>query len=201
LLIQGNGAWNGTQLINSTYFNEMVNTSQDLNKSYGYLWWLNGKPSFMVPTSQIVFPGSYAPDAPADMFAGLGKNSQIMSIAPSRGLVVIRMGDVPSSPDSGVPFLFCNQIWQKINYLDCALEINNPELEKIALVPNPASNTISISNIEYEKYTIELFDMIGKSVLKVSNQSIIDISKLASSVYCVKVQQGNNIQTQKLIKK
>ena len=42
LLIQGNGAWNGNQLINSTYFNEMVNTSQTLNKSYGYLWWLNG---------------------------------------------------------------------------------------------------------------------------------------------------------------
>ena len=201
LLIQGNGAWNGTQLINSTYFNEMVNTSQDLNKSYGYLWWLNGKPSFMVPTSQIVFPGSYAPDAPADMFAGLGKNSQIVSIAPSRGLVIIRMGDVPSSPDSGVPFLFCNQIWQKINDLDCTLESNNPELDKIAIMPNPATNTISVSNIAYEKYTIEIFDMIGKSIIKVSNQNLVDISELASSVYVVKVQQGNQIQTQKLIKK
>ena len=201
LLIQGNGAWNGTQLINSTYFNEMVNTSQDLNKSYGYLWWLNGKPSFMVPTSQIVFPGSYAPNAPSDMISGLGRDGQIVSLSQSRGLVFIRMGEAPSSESSDVPTIFCNQIWQKINYLDCALEINNPELEKIALVPNPASNTISISNIESEKYTIELFDMIGKSVLKVSNQSIIDISKLASSVYCVKVQQGNNIQTQKLIKK
>jgi hypothetical protein len=155
----------------------------------------------MVPTSQIVFPGSYAPDAPADMFAGLGKNSQIVSIAPSRGLVIIRMGDVPSSPDSGVPFLFCNQIWQKINDLDCTLESNNPELDKIAIMPNPATNTISVSNIEYEKYTIEIFDMIGKSIIKVSNQNLVDISELASSVYVVKVQQGNQIQTQKLIKK
>jgi CubicO group peptidase (beta-lactamase class C family) len=201
LLIQGNGFWNGTQLINSTYFNEMVNTSQNLNKSYGYLWWLNGKPSFMVPTSQIVFPGSYAPDAPADMFAGLGRNSQIVSIAPSRGLVVIRMGDVPSSPDSGVPFLFCNQIWQKINELDCTLEINNQELKKIVIGPNPATNTISISNIESEKYSVEIFDMIGNSILKVSNQSTIDISLLASGIYLVNVRQGNQSQTQKFIKR
>ncbi|MBL0013307.1 MAG: serine hydrolase [Flavobacterium sp.] len=121
LLMQGNGAWNGNQLINSTYFNEMINTSQTLNKSYGYLWWLNGKQSFMVPTSQIVFPGSYAPDAPDDMFAGIGKNGQIVSIAPGRGLVVIRMGDAPDS--SEVPFTLCNQIWQKINELDCNLAI------------------------------------------------------------------------------
>jgi CubicO group peptidase (beta-lactamase class C family) len=201
LLIQGNGSWNGTQLINSTYFNEMINTSQNFNKSYGYLWWLNGKPSFMVPTSQIVFPGSYAPDAPSDMFAGLGKNSQIMSISPSRGLVIIRMGDVPSSPDSGVPFLFCNQIWQKINELDCTLEINNQELKKIVIGPNPGTTTISISNIESEKYSVEIFDMIGNSILKVSNQSTIDISFLASGVYLVNVQQGNQSQTQKLIKR
>lgn len=201
LLIQGNGSWNGTQLINNTYFNEMVNTSQNLNKSYGYLWWLNGKPSFMVPTSQIVFPGSYAPDAPSDMFAGLGKNSQIMSIAPSRGLVIIRMGDVPSSPDSGVPFLFCNQIWQKINELDCTLEINNQELKKIVIGQNPATNTISISNIESEKYNVEIFDMIGNSILKVSNQNTIDISFLASGIYLINVQQGNQSQTQKLIKR
>lgn len=201
LLIEGNGAWNGNQLINSTYFNEMVNTSQTLNKSYGYLWWLNGKQNFMVPTSQIVFPGSYAPDAPADMFAGLGKNSQIMSIAPSRGLVIIRMGDVPNSPDSGVPFLFCNQIWQKINNLDCSLNLNDHEINTIVIEPNPATNTISISNVESENYSIEIFDMIGKSILKVSNQNVIDISKLASSVYIVMVQHGNEIQTKKLIKK
>jgi hypothetical protein len=82
LLIQGNGAWNGTQLINSTYFNEMVNTSQNLNKSYGYLWWLNGKPSFMVPTSQIVFLGSYAPRCTCRYdLLDWEEDSQIVSIA------------------------------------------------------------------------------------------------------------------------
>ena len=45
----------------------------------------------MLPTSQIVFPGSYAPAAPSDMFAGLGKNGQIVSISKRLGLVVVRM--------------------------------------------------------------------------------------------------------------
>ena len=201
LLIQGNGAWNGTQLINSTYFNEMVNTSQNLNKSYGYLWWLNGKQSYMLPTTQIVFPGSYAPNAPSDMISGLGKDGQIVSLSQSRGLVFIRMGEAPSSGSSEITTIFCDQIWQKINELDCTLEINDQELNKIVIGPNPATNTISISNIESEKYSVEIFDMIGNSILKVSNQSTIDISFLASGIYLVNVQQGNQSQNQKLIKR
>ncbi|NBU81401.1 MAG: T9SS C-terminal target domain-containing protein [Flavobacteriaceae bacterium] len=201
LLIQGNGTWNGNQLINSSYLNEMVNTSQNLNKSYGYLWWLNGKQSYMLPTTQIVFPGSYAPNAPSDMISGLGRDGQIVSISQSRGLVFIRMGEAPSSESSDVPTIFCNQIWQKINELDCTLEINDQELNKIVIEPNPATNTISISNIESEKYSVEIFDMIGSSILKVSNQSTLDISFLASGIYLVNVQRGNQSQTQKLIKR
>jgi CubicO group peptidase (beta-lactamase class C family) len=200
LLIQGNGAWNGTQLINSTYFNEMVNTSQNLNKSYGYLWWLNGKPNYMLPTTQLIFPGSYAVNAPSDMIAGLGRDGQIVSISQSSGLVFVRMGEAPSSTSS-VPTIFCNQIWQKINELDCTLEINDQELNKIVIGPNPATNSISISNVESEKYSVEIFDMIGNSILKVSNQRTIDISFLASGIYLVNVQQGNQSQTQKLIKR
>jgi len=200
LLIQGNGSWNGTQLINNTYFNEMVNTSQNLNKSYGYLWWLNGKPNYMLPTTQLIFPGSYAVNAPSDMIAGLGRDGQIVSISQSSGLVFVRMGEAPSSTSS-VPTIFCNQIWQKINELDCTLEINDQEPNKIVIGPNPATNTILISNIESEKYSVEIFDMIGNSILKVSNQNTLDISYIASGIYLVKVQQGNQSQTQKLIKR
>jgi CubicO group peptidase (beta-lactamase class C family) len=198
LLIQGNGAWNGNQLINSTYFNEMINTSQTLNKSYGYLWWLNGKPSFMVPTSQIVFPGSYAPDAPADMFAGLGKNGQIMSIAPSEGLVMIRMGDAPNS--SKVPFTLCNQIWQYINNLDCNLSATENISKKISIYPNPSHNAIQIANLSNEKYEVKILNLIGKVVLLKSNESTIDISNLARGMYFISVTQDGKNQTKRFIK-
>jgi CubicO group peptidase (beta-lactamase class C family) len=44
ILVQNGGTWNTTPVLTDpAYFQQMVNTSQDLNKSYGYLWWLNGK--------------------------------------------------------------------------------------------------------------------------------------------------------------
>jgi len=41
LLILNKGKWNGNIILSDTnYYNQMLNTSQLLNKSYGYLWWL-----------------------------------------------------------------------------------------------------------------------------------------------------------------
>lgn len=63
ILIQNHAVWNGDTLLHDVnYFNSMINTSQQLNKSYGYLWWLAGKESFMLPETQFVFNGSWAPD-------------------------------------------------------------------------------------------------------------------------------------------
>jgi CubicO group peptidase (beta-lactamase class C family) len=198
LLIQGNGAWNGNQLINTTYFNAMVNTSQDLNKSYGYLWWLNGKENFMVPTSQLVFPGSYAPDAPTDMIAGLGKNGQFVSISPSTGLVMIRMGDAPDSSD--VPFILCNQIWQYINNLDCNLSVADNNKNRISIYPNPTESIIHIANLADEDYEVKITSILGKILLQKKNQNVIDISNLSHGIYFATVKQGNKIQTQKFLK-
>lgn len=201
LLIHGNGSWNGNQLINSSYFNEMIDTSQNLNKSYGYLWWLNGKQNFMVPTSQLVFPGSYAPDAPADMIAGIGKNSQFVCVSPSNGLVMIRMGDPPASAESDVPFLFLNQIWQKINNLDCNLGVQEPALEPHRISPNPATDFITIAMTNGKNCTIEIFNVLGHSVLRADNQRTLDISMLSSGIYTVVIQEGSQHMITKLIKK
>jgi hypothetical protein len=91
----------------------MINTSQQLNLSYGYLWWLNGKPSFMSPGSQLVIPAAITPNAPADMYAAMGKNGQYINVVPSQRLVVLRMGDNPDN--SLVPYTYQNQIWEKLN--------------------------------------------------------------------------------------
>ncbi len=118
LFIQNNCVWNSdTLLYDTAYKNAMINTSQQINYAYGYLWWLNGKGSYMVPSSQLVIPGSYAPSAPADMYAAIGKNGQIVSVVPSKGLVVIRMGNDPGEGE--VPFLLCDNLWQRLNYVMC----------------------------------------------------------------------------------
>lgn len=113
ILLLNEGVWNGNRILSESYFSLMKNTSQNLNKSYGYLTWLNGKASYMVPYYQAAFNGSISPNAPADMFAAMGKNGQLLNIVPSQGLIVVRMGD---DPDTGlVPFLFQDDLWEVLN--------------------------------------------------------------------------------------
>ncbi|NHF58062.1 serine hydrolase [Flavobacteriaceae bacterium TP-CH-4] len=111
------GTWDNNQILADTaYFNEMVNTSQDLNKSYGYLWWLNGKESYRSPGLELQFPGKLIPNAPDDLIAGLGKDDQKLHIVPSKGLVIVRMGDDAGEALLG-PSSFDNELWEKINAL------------------------------------------------------------------------------------
>ena len=116
LLMQNKGDWNGTKIVSETYFNEMTNTSQELNKAYGYCWWLNGKDSFMGTTSQDIQQGSLIPNAPSDMIAALGANDQKIYIVPSKGLVVVRCGESAGVNQLGLSS-FDNELWEKLNEL------------------------------------------------------------------------------------
>lgn len=144
LLILNKGNWNGQQIMTDTaYFQQMVSTSQQLNKSYGYLWWLNGKPSFMIPTSQFVFPGPFCPNAPDDMVAAIGKDGQLLNVVESQNLVWVRMGEAPSS--TPVPFLLNDAIWQQLNALtDCntteASLRSDDDDPAVQLFPNPGTD-------------------------------------------------------------
>lgn len=114
LLNLNRGNWNGTQLLNETFFDEMINTSQSMNKSYGYLWWLNGKESYRTPASVDVFTGSLIPNAPNDLFAGLGARDQKLYVIPSLNIVIVRMGDAADTVLLG-PSGYDNLLWEKIN--------------------------------------------------------------------------------------
>lgn len=114
LLALNKGQWKTQQVVNSAYFDAMVSTSQNINKSYGYLWWLNGKDSFRLPQTQLQFPGSIIPSAPADMYMALGKNDQKIYVVPSRKMVIIRMGDAADDVNMALSD-FDETLWQKIN--------------------------------------------------------------------------------------
>ncbi|MCZ4222847.1 serine hydrolase domain-containing protein [Pedobacter rhodius] len=116
LLALNNGKWNNEQIINESYFSESIKSSQSINPSYGYLWWLNGKNTYMIPGSQTVFQGSLVPNAPVDMYAAMGASDQRIYIIPSKKMVVVRMGNAsdPANPSFAVSG-FDNALWQKIN--------------------------------------------------------------------------------------
>ncbi len=116
LLALNKGKWNNEQIINETFFNESISSSQDINPSYGYLWWLNGKTKFMIPGEQTVYQGYLVPNAPADMYAAMGAYDQRIYVIPGKKMVVIRMGNAsnPSNPNFAVSG-FDNDLWEKIN--------------------------------------------------------------------------------------
>jgi CubicO group peptidase (beta-lactamase class C family) len=114
LLMLNKGKWNQDAILTDTaYFNQQVNTSQNLNLSYGYLTWLNGKSSHMLPTVQNIFSGYMIPNGPVDMYAALGKNDQKIYVVPSQNLVVIRMGEAAGNVQLALSS-FDNELWGKL---------------------------------------------------------------------------------------
>jgi CubicO group peptidase (beta-lactamase class C family) len=205
LLILNKGNWNGTQILtDQKYYSDMVNTSQNINESYGYLWWLNGKNNFMVPGSQIKFPGSLFKNAPSDMFSALGKNGQFINVIPSQNMVWIRMGD---NPDNAlVPFLFNEDVWDYINDLACTTSTSeSTSIIDIKVFPNPANQMITI---QYKNEATEAADYYiknttGTTLLKGSGLSgtvDINIGDFAPGMYFLTVTHRDLNNTYKFIK-
>ncbi len=185
-LILNKGNWNGNQIMTDTaYFNDMVNTSQSLNKSYGYLWWLNGKQSFMVPTLQTVFPGYLCPNAPADMISAIGSGGQFLNVVPSQNLVWLRMGDDPTT--SNVPFQLNDAIWEYVNELTCSSGIEEEEWnEEIQLYPNPVNEQLTLTSKGVSIGKIEVYDRLGAKLLESNSDQDsvnIDVSSFKEGIY------------------
>ena len=176
-----------TVLNDAAYFDAATSPSQALNDSYGYLWWLNGQPSFMVPGVQFIFPGSLMPNAPDDMFSALGKNDQNLNVVPSRGMVVVRMGD-PAYADDLVPIGFNDEIWQHIEWLDCGTGL--PETQGTAplrVAPNPCVDNATVSLPPGTSTSaFDVFDATGKRVLGIGPDGRIDAALLAPGAYSIK---------------
>lgn len=137
VLLLNQGKWGAKQLIPSGYFKDMVASSQNLNPSYGYLTWLNGKDKFMVPQSQFRFSGDCMQGGPSDLYMALGRDGQQIHVSPSQNLVWIRMGASPETKSPLVSMDLGAEIWEQINALPCNnVEISNLKIPQ-DMFPNP----------------------------------------------------------------
>ena len=207
LLIHAQGVWDGdTLLYNSQYFYDMTHQSQDLNKSYGYLWWLNGRQSFMLPGLQLVLPGELLSNAPDDLIAALGKNDQKIHVVPSKGWVIVRQGNDAGyvGPGGGqVPIYFDNDLWKYLNQLECAPVTTAEVFESepvVTVFPNPAQNSWFIeSSVLPEK--IELFNALGDRIQSLENTATaVDISALVPGAYWLKMQVDGKVLVKLAVK-
>ncbi|WP_299711753.1 serine hydrolase [uncultured Tenacibaculum sp.] len=113
LLLSAKGVWRGNNVISGSYVNRMTTTSQNINESYGYLTWLNGKSSIVYPGLQTITLSPLSTNAPEDTYAALGNDGQIIAVVPSENIVVVRFGDGPSQGQISVNYF--NDLWEKIN--------------------------------------------------------------------------------------
>ena len=206
LLLLNKGTWNVTPILLDTgYVRQMVNTSQNINPSYGYLTWLNGKTALMVPTSQVVLPTSLSPQAPADMFAALGKNGQLINVVPSQGLVFIRMGDNPDN--SLVPFTYNNEVWKRLNLVICtrtASRENGLNTEGVSVYPNPFTSTLTVDfdNVILNG-KLQIVNQMGQ-ILETTNLNgnrfELSLMDLPKGVYWLCIKSESGLWVRKVVK-
>ena len=94
LLMLANGHWDGQNVIeDKAYIKEALSPSQQLNSSYGYLWWLNvNRPG----TAGNKSGGRMIFAAPPNMYAAKGALVRRLYVLPTQQVVITRLGDQPA---------------------------------------------------------------------------------------------------------
>ncbi len=201
LLVLNEGSWaNDAVLRDTAYFRQMVNTSQNLNPSYGYLWWLNGKGSYLLPGLQFRFPTDLTPSAPDDMFAALGKNDQKIYVVPSLNIVVIRMGDSAGEGKEALSS-FDTQLWEYLmRVMTTTTAVEEPVSAIATIFPNPGNNVISWESSSAVQQ-IQIYDVQGKLVKKWQNPSkLLIVKELENGLYYMRMLSKKGEQTVRWVK-
>ncbi|MGQ0829289.1 MAG: serine hydrolase [Bacteroidota bacterium] len=195
-----------TVLKDTAYLRAMLSTSQAYNLSYGYLWWLNGKNSYMLPLDQTVNTGTLLTTAPPDMFCALGANDQKIYIVPSLNMVVVRMGGAAYSTVNASS-KFDTELWGKIDSLD--FNCNSTGFQHtvnsnyhISVYPNPVNDYITVEGIDNGS-VVNIYDVTGRLIYTSSSTSKmdrIDLSPYAKGLYVIKIRNSSDTFMIKIVK-
>jgi CubicO group peptidase (beta-lactamase class C family) len=115
LLVAHRGSWNSRAVLTDPrYLAAALTSSQQLNPSYGYLWWLNGQKAHVLPGPPVRTPGPLIPDAPDDLVAALGKDDQKIYVCRSLDVVVTRIGGSAGPRSLDALSGFDTELWRRI---------------------------------------------------------------------------------------
>ena len=115
LLMMANGYWGKQNVLeDKKYIKQATSPSQQLNPSYGFLWWLNGGP-FVARGRDGKKTGRLLAAAPKDMYAAQGKLGRRLYLLPSQQLVITRLGDQSGNNFGGEFFWLLRAASEKQN--------------------------------------------------------------------------------------
>ncbi|MFN1835832.1 serine hydrolase [Balneola sp. MJW-20] len=214
LLMLNQGNWADVSLLmDNDYYAEIVSPSQDFNKSYGYLTWLNGQESYINPDDGTEVQGPLLPElgggfTVSDMFGSVGGRGQFFLVFPSENVVIIRLGEQTESTD-------LQQFGALIQSLTGVITSNNDVTHSVPEsfdldqnYPNPFNPT---TNISFEipaasMVTLKVYNMLGQEVATLVNSRLnagqhtisFDAGNLSSGVYLYRISSGSFTSVRKM---
>ena len=113
---------------------------------------------------------------------------------------IVLFTDITSAPSTDATedtFMIDNIVFGEF----ASLSTQSFELSSaVKMFPNPAKDTVKFSVNSNENLDIQIFDMLGKSVMRVDNvRNAVNISELNSGLYFVQMTLGTQQATKKLV--
>ena len=93
-----------------------------------------------------------------------------------------------------------NLNWIEFDFTGNSMGIDNNEMIGVRLFPNPVNEILNLYS-EYETFTIEIFDIIGKKIFEAENLNSINVRDFEEGIYLLKISSGNFKQSKLFIKK
>ena len=92
-------------------------------------------------------------------------------------------------------------IIDNVNIIDLEnLGLDEYHKTETIIYPNPASHVLNI-NTTKKIDSVEVYDLVGKFILKADNQQSINVEHLNTGTYIIKIKTGDKIVSKKFIKK
>ena len=93
-----------------------------------------------------------------------------------------------------------NLNWIEFDFTGNPMGLDDNEMKGFRLFPNPVDEILTIYS-DYETFTIEIFDIIGKKIFEAENLNSINVRHFEEGIYLLKISSGNYKQSKLFIKK
>ena len=93
-----------------------------------------------------------------------------------------------------------NLNWIEFDFTGNSMGMNDNQINFMKLFPNPVNEVLNL-NTQYQIFTIEIFDMLGKKIFEAENLNSINVKYFEDGVYLLKISSGNNSHSKLFIKK